>query len=225
MKKSAVVSKKVGTRFDRRRARTREAIIQAGETLLSRRPIEGVSVDDIAEAADVAKGSFYNHFSDKAALATEIAESIRRSVAEAIAANIASERDPAMAMAIGGCTVLLYGLKHRERAGALTRLMPGMTALDAPLNIPAEKIIKAGLAQGVFSEVTVEEGLLLCIGTCMLMLHHALDQKDTSFDQASYAVAMIGGLLRALGVNFKRARNTANLAVKNMLGGKGVEKT
>lgn len=224
MKKTSVVSKGIETRFDRRRARTREAIIQAGETLLSRRAIEGVSVDDIAEAADVAKGSFYNHFPDKATLATEIAESIRRSVAEAITANIANERDPAMAMALGACTVLLYGLNHRERAGALTRLMPGMTALDAPMNVPAENLIEAGLAQGVFSEITVEEGLLLSIGTCMLMLHHALEQKDASFDQESYAAAMIGGLLRALGVNFKRARNTANLAVKNMLGGKGIEK-
>ena len=58
-------------RVDRRRARTRAALLKAGRTLLASRDVQGLSVDEIVAAADVAKGSFYNHFTDKDMFARE----------------------------------------------------------------------------------------------------------------------------------------------------------
>ncbi len=49
----------------RRRTNTREALLVAARTLLAGRTTEGFTVDDIVQSAGVAKGSFYNHFSDK----------------------------------------------------------------------------------------------------------------------------------------------------------------
>ena len=40
--------------------------------LLAQRDVGALSVDEIVAAADVAKGSFYNHFQDKDAFAREI---------------------------------------------------------------------------------------------------------------------------------------------------------
>lgn len=49
-------------RNQRRRQRTRETILTAAELVFRRKGIDGTTVNDITEQADVAYGSFYNHF-------------------------------------------------------------------------------------------------------------------------------------------------------------------
>ena len=51
-----------------RAERTRAALIAAGRRLFGERPVDAVSVDEIVQAAEVGKGSFYNHFADREAL-------------------------------------------------------------------------------------------------------------------------------------------------------------
>jgi len=52
----------MANRNQRRRQRTRETILAAAELVFRRKGIDGVAVNDITEQADVAYGSFYNHF-------------------------------------------------------------------------------------------------------------------------------------------------------------------
>ena len=56
------------------RPNTREEIIQAGLKCLVEKGFNAVAVQDIMDAADVPKGSFYNHFESKEALGVEIVE-------------------------------------------------------------------------------------------------------------------------------------------------------
>ena len=49
-------------RFDRRRERTRQAIIEAAIALFVERGIRGTTIEDICEAADIAERTFFNHF-------------------------------------------------------------------------------------------------------------------------------------------------------------------
>jgi AcrR family transcriptional regulator len=49
-------------RNDRRRQRTRETILTAADLVFRRKGIDAATVNDITEEADVAYGSFYNHF-------------------------------------------------------------------------------------------------------------------------------------------------------------------
>jgi AcrR family transcriptional regulator len=48
-----------------RRARTRQALLDAAATLFAERGVEGASVDAIAEAADRTSGALYDHFGSK----------------------------------------------------------------------------------------------------------------------------------------------------------------
>jgi len=70
-----------------RRADTKEAILYAAAELFVTKGMSTTSVDDIAEAAQVAKGSIYYNFGSKAnlveALMTEALERTRSSIAEA----------------------------------------------------------------------------------------------------------------------------------------------
>src|SRR5512147_1232869 len=78
---------------------TRAALLNAGRSLFAHRDVDGVSVDEIVEAAAVAKGSFYNHFADKDVFAREIAASARRE-AEALVNEVnCGISDPAVAVA------------------------------------------------------------------------------------------------------------------------------
>ncbi len=52
-------------RLDRRKARTRQALIDAAVQLIAEGRGERASIQEITEAADIGFGSFYNHFASK----------------------------------------------------------------------------------------------------------------------------------------------------------------
>ncbi|HEX2807210.1 MAG TPA: TetR/AcrR family transcriptional regulator, partial [Kineosporiaceae bacterium] len=54
-----------GDRLERRKARTRAALIAAARDVIARDGSPSVSIQQITDAADVGFGSFYNHFSSK----------------------------------------------------------------------------------------------------------------------------------------------------------------
>jgi AcrR family transcriptional regulator len=55
------------TRLDRRKAKTRAALVSAAQRFLAERRTS-VSIQEITDSADVGFGSFYNHFESKEAL-------------------------------------------------------------------------------------------------------------------------------------------------------------
>ena len=76
-------------RTDRRRVLTRSALIGAGQRLFAKKSLDGVTIDDIILSADVAKGSFYNHFDGKEGLADTIVKLVQGDCeAEVYAANL-----------------------------------------------------------------------------------------------------------------------------------------
>lgn len=60
-----VVTSKTRSRRDRKKAEVRAHIIRVAIDLFSRHRIDGVTVDQIAEAADIGKGTIYNYFQTK----------------------------------------------------------------------------------------------------------------------------------------------------------------
>lgn len=70
-------------RNDRRRQRTREAILQAADRVFRRKGIDDATVNDITDEADVAYGSFYNHFKTMDEIVAELAEAAIQRVADA----------------------------------------------------------------------------------------------------------------------------------------------
>jgi len=59
------------SRRERKKERTRGAIFDAAMALFAQRGFESVTVEEICEAADVARGTFFLHFPTKAALIFE----------------------------------------------------------------------------------------------------------------------------------------------------------
>ncbi|GAA1968678.1 TetR/AcrR family transcriptional regulator [Amycolatopsis minnesotensis] len=65
-------------------ARNRAAILEAATALFDREGVEGVSMDDIAEAAGVGKGTVFRRFGDRTALIEAVLEPRVRELREAV---------------------------------------------------------------------------------------------------------------------------------------------
>jgi TetR/AcrR family transcriptional regulator len=61
--------------MDPRKRRTTDALLMAAEEVFSQRPVDEVTVEEIAERAGVAVGSIYNHFGSKAGLHASVVQS------------------------------------------------------------------------------------------------------------------------------------------------------
>jgi AcrR family transcriptional regulator len=177
--------------------------------LLARRPLEEISIDDIADAADVARASFYNHFPNKESVAEEICEDVRSSIAQRIADLNQHEPDPVLRICRGFCVVLWFGFSHRSESIALTRVMPRTVAFDAPINKLAREDIRLGLASGDFRGIDADDGLLMAIGGSMLTLEYGLGQDRIASAPRAFAATHSAALLRGLGVEFHIAQAAA----------------
>ena len=63
-----------------------KALSEAGLRLFVERGLEGVTIDDITQAAGVAKGTFYRYFEDQTALVDALLEPARRELVDGMEA-------------------------------------------------------------------------------------------------------------------------------------------
>ena len=83
----AMITEMLASARPSRTRRTHAALIAAGLDLLVERPIEGIAIDQLVARAGVAKGSFFNHFADKAAFGQAVGAEIPAVLARLAAAH------------------------------------------------------------------------------------------------------------------------------------------
>lgn len=201
--------------LDRRRLRTRAALLRAGQTLFAERSVDGVSIDDIVAAAEVAKGSFYNHFPDKDALARTLADQARTSVEALVAQVGAGVADPAERVARALCAFALQAVEHPQGVRLMLRLFPAAAIPDAPMNAGVRADIQAGLATGRFSGLSLEAAVLIAVGTVQITVAR-LTERETLDVAAALAGEMAAGLLRALNLDPAEAQVIAAKAAADL---------
>jgi len=84
-----------------RRAATTEAILKAGRRLFGERGFAATTIDDIAEAAQVAKGAVYHHFATKEAVFEAVFDLVSRDLVADIDRAVRAEKDVLGAMVAG----------------------------------------------------------------------------------------------------------------------------
>ncbi len=215
---------KTAPKMDRRWERTRAALMNAGRTLFASRDVDGVTVDQIVATAEVAKGSFYNHFVDKDVFAREIASSVRRQAEQAVNEANATITDPAAHLARALCVFMRFAIEHRESAQVLWRLNSGATMLDAPINRNLRNNVQQGITQQRFKHVDLEVAVLLVMGTIVISLRHALEERLVT-PPINIAKGMAAGLLRSLGVPANQSDRLACEAADDILAGSSQKST
>ena len=205
---SAVTTPKA-SRLDRRKARTRQALIDAAVRLIADGRGDRASIQEITETADIGFGSFYNHFDSKEQLFQTASEEALERWGRMIDRAVAGISDPAELFAVGIRISGRLGWTHPDIAGFLTGA--GLDALDVPGGLAPRALrdIQAGQAAGRFTVADAEIALSAVAGGLLGLLrmrqrHPERVDKEASVDQLAEA------LLRLLGVP---APEAARLAV------------
>lgn len=191
-----------------RREKTREAILAATAKLLSERSIDGLSVDDITQASGVAKGTFYNHFPDKDALAQEIAREIRGQLEALVAATNEGVTDAAMRVARGMCLYAKVALTDPVRASLMAQSMPQDLSLDLRNGSGLGGDIALGISTGRLRVATRDSATTFVVGAGSALILRLLAERHRP-TAVMFAQQMVALTLRGLGLDADEADRLA----------------
>jgi len=186
------------SRLDRRKARTRQALIDAAVRLIGEGRGDRASIQEITEAADIGFGSFYNHFDSKEQLFQTASEEVLERWGQMIDRASAGITDQAERFAVGMRISGRLGWTHPDIAGFLTGA--GLDALDIPVGLAPRALrdIQAGQDAGRFTVPDAEIALSAVAGGLLGLFRQCQRRpgrvSEASVDQLAEAV------LRLLGV-------------------------
>lgn len=205
----------VPNRRDRRKLATRQVLLDATQALLASRSMDALSVDEIAMRADVAKGTFYNYFPDKDALARELASHVRTRLENEITVTNEGIADPAKRIARAFCCVLRFCLSAPDQATAMMKLFPRATDPAAPMNAGVHRDVTDGIAQGRIIAPSEDVAVACIVGVFMAGANRTL---DLSADRARGFAQELGiMLLHGLGLGRVQATRIMHEAVESVL--------
>jgi AcrR family transcriptional regulator len=202
-----------------RTARTRGRLLAAGFELLVERPIDAIPIDDLVARAGVAKGSFFNHFRDKADFASAIAREVRLELEALVARANEGVSDPVERIAGGMRVGLEFAIRQPKRSMALLRSMGTPTMREHPLNEGLRADIEAAASRNLIRREAERAGVLYWLGLCQVLMQDALTDRFAlnQADQRLSDMLVLG--LTGLGVPAKRA---AAIAGRQTVAGKRV---
>jgi len=186
------------SRLDRRKARTRQALIDAAVRLIGEGRGDRASIQEITEAADIGFGSFYNHFDSKEQLFQTASEEVLERWGQMIDRASAGITDQAERFAVGMRISGRLGWTHPDIAGFLTGA--DLDALDIPVGLAPRALrdIQAGQDAGRFTVPDAEIALSAVAGGLLGLFRQCQRRpgrvSEASVDQLAEAV------LRLLGV-------------------------
>ena len=193
-------------RVERRRARVRQRILEVTEELARSRGIDAVTIEDITEAADVARRSFYHYFDSKNAALIPIARERTRELNRRIDRAVARLDDPA--------EVVSVALRHTLRsmpedplcAWFIFRSGLPQKRLREGIGESGYRDVKRGIDSGRFALDNHEVAATLLSGAVIGALTERLERTltDSDLDDA------VEYLLRLLGVPLDEARDIAH---------------
>jgi len=199
-------------RVERRRARVRQRILEVTEELTRARGIDAVTVEDITEAADVARRSFYHYFDSKHDALVPIARKRTRELNRRIDRVVENIDDPAEVVAIA--------LRHTFRrlpedplcAWFVFRSGLPQARLREGIGESGYRDVSRGVETGRFTLDNLEAAAALLSGAVIGVLGGRLENTlgDGDLDDA------VEYLLRLLGVPGSEARDIAHLPLPDL---------
>ncbi|TCJ96330.1 TetR/AcrR family transcriptional regulator [Nocardia alba] len=195
------------TRTDRRKERTRNALLGAARKFLSEGQ-SSVSIKEITDAADVGFGSFYNHFDSKEQLFDEAVQSALKVYNEMRDHIVARYDDPAEIFAV---SFRLTGRLQRqlpEMVRVVLHSGMGVMLRDQGLAPSARQDIIAAQEAGRFEPMDPDLAIMAAGGTLLGLLQ--LLDADPDADAAALADEMTYRALRMFGMNKRSAQRLSS---------------
>ncbi|HKI21683.1 MAG TPA: TetR/AcrR family transcriptional regulator [Isosphaeraceae bacterium] len=202
-----------GSRLERRKARTRAALISATQSFIAAGKLS-VPILEITQAADVGLGSFYNHFESKEDLFAAAVEDVLELLGGLLDELTADIDDPAVIFAQ---SFRLFGRFHR-RSPQMSKVflnnglaMAGSTRGLAPR---ALRDIQAGIRAQRFTVRDPELAATIIVGASLCLGQFIHDHPERDDAQATDEIAE--DLLRLLGIPARQAQRIIALPLPDL---------
>jgi AcrR family transcriptional regulator len=184
-----------------KRERTRLSLLEAAIAVFAERGVEPATIQDIAVAARVATGTFYNHFKSKDELLSALAFWIGDGFCQRIVESYKHVTDAAERMAIGNRRYIQLAIDTPRWALLLQQLVAAAPEAGERIAQYALADLRLGLKQKRF-HVTNERAAMDLIGGTIstAMRSVALGQVPAASKRIGYDVAVATLVLQGLGM-------------------------
>ena len=193
------------TRSDRRRARTKQKLTEAARGLIAEKGVAGLRISEITERADVALGSFYNHFESKEELVAEVVADVLTAFAEAIVPQMEELEDPAEAVSFATRSFVRLTEENPELASLLVNLDRADAQFEMAVQPVAIGALDRGIAAGRFDVADTHVALTGIVGGTLAVMRAILDGRYSADIDVLHAQAV----LRSIGLDPADARAVA----------------
>ena len=200
-------------RLERRKARTREALIRAAQSYLAAGKTN-VPILEITQTADVGMGSFYNHFDSKDELFHAAIEDALDGFGTVLDQLTVGMDDPAEIFAQ---SFRLTGRLHR-REPELSKVLlhNGLALVGSAMGLAprARRDLDAAARAGRFTIPDLDLALALVAGGALCLAQLLHDQPDR--DDAEAADQLAEDLLRTFGLSAEEAHEISHRPLPNL---------
>jgi len=186
-------------------ARTRARLMDAAVEVFARQGIEAASVNEIAQAADVANGTFYNHFKDKDEIVGVVAFAIAGDVAERLDQAMEGFEDAAERTSFATRQFIELATSAPNWGRALVRAVWYLPELRRQVSAFARSDIERGVKSGLF-KVELDDFLVDLFASLVVMTVFLRLEGEAGPDAGAQAAEH---QLRMLGVPPARAKRVA----------------
>jgi len=192
-------------RRERRKLEARERLLAATRQLIADEGPADLKIADIAKAADVGFGTFYNHFESKDAIVEEVLAQVLAGAASMIGSFALEFTDPAETASFSYRRFVLFAREEPELAAVLTKL-DGAEDVFAESVLPyARKTVERGQQTGRFQLEDLDLTLVSVIASAFATMKAVLAGRVS--EQADVIGAEM--MLRAFGLEAADAREIA----------------
>jgi AcrR family transcriptional regulator len=186
---------------DPRPARTRTALLDAAHRLIVEKGVAGLRIAEITSEANVALGSFYNHFATK----EELVEAVAAQTLTALASEIVSADAGADDAAVVAITALRRFVRLAYDDVPFSRLLVNLSRgeelfLDT-ISPYARTALQRAAAEGAFEIEDIEVAVSTIVGGGLSLIRRILDQQLAPGADGIYARMV----LRSFGVKPREA--------------------
>lgn len=194
----------------RRKRETRQRLLEAALQLMARKGMDGVTINEITEAADVGFGSFYNHFESKETIYAALTDWVFEEFADALDNLVAHLDDPAEVIAVSVRHALIRA--RREPVWGQFLIREGFSARipERGLGYRLLRDIQNGIGSGRFATADPLMSLLSIGGTVLATISAQLWLVD--------AQGRAGGELATLGFDASELPERAAAVSLHILG-------
>ena len=201
---ASAASSQGATRIDRRRERTRKRLLEAARSQIAEKGVSGLRINEITEGADVALGSFYNHFESKEAIVEAIVAESLEELAEALATEALEDPAEVVSAAIRQFVGLAY--EDPDFARLVVHLDHADALFAQAVHPAARRAVDVAIASGRFSVNDVEVAVTVILGGSLHLMRGIVDGRTGEGAEDAWAELS----LRLLGLSPGEAAEVAH---------------